>query len=91
MLLLKLKGDGNNDGNITLANSKIDLQSAKIEINGKQKVGCYSEQKIDMQSQGTLQMYGAQASCRLHHLGMDNVARHKKHQLRRRINYGMDE
>ncbi len=27
----------------------------------------------------------------LHHLGMDNVARHKKHQLRRRINYGMDK
>tara|TARA_B100002019_G_scaffold143966_1_gene124149 strand:- start:14 stop:595 length:582 start_codon:yes stop_codon:yes gene_type:complete len=63
-VVIEAKGDGNNDGNITLkSNSKIDLQSPKIEINGKQKVGCYSEQKIDVQSQGTLQMYGAQASC----------------------------
>lgn len=63
-VVIEAKGDSGNDGNITLkANSKIDMQSPKIEINGSQKVEVKSEEKIDMQSQGTLQMYGTQGSC----------------------------
>jgi len=62
-VVLEAKGDSGSDGVITLkSNSKIDMQSPKIEINGKQKVGCYSEQKIDIQSQGPVQMYGAQVT-----------------------------
>ena len=44
---IEAKGDGTNDGAITLkSNSKIALNSPKVEINPKQKFEINSEQKI---------------------------------------------
>ena len=62
-VVIEAKGDNNNDGNITLkSNSKIELNSPVVEINGKQKVECNSEQKIEIKSNGSLGMYGSQVS-----------------------------
>jgi len=62
-VVIEAKGDNNNDGNITLkSNSKIELNSPVVEINGKQKVECNSEQKIEVKSNGTLGMYGTQVT-----------------------------
>ena len=62
-VVIEAKGDNNNDGNITLkSNSKIELNSPVVEINGKQKVECNSEQKIEVKSNGSLGMYGSQVS-----------------------------
>jgi len=63
-VVIEAKGDNNNDGSITLkANSKIELDSSIVEITGKQKVECNSEQKIEVKSNGTMGMYGSQVSC----------------------------
>ena len=61
---IEAKGDGTGDGNITLkSNSKIALNSPKVEINGKQKCEINSEQKIAIKSTGTMEMYGSQVTC----------------------------
>lgn len=62
-VVIEAKGDNTKDGNITLkSNSKIELNSPVVEINGKQKVECNSEQKIEVKSNGSLGMYGTQVT-----------------------------
>lgn len=62
-VVIEAKGDNTEDGNITLkSNSKIELNSPVVEINGKQKVECNSEQKIEVKSNGSLGMYGTQVT-----------------------------
>ena len=61
---IEAKGDGTNDGAITLkSNSKIALNSPKVEINPKQKFEINSEQKIGFKTNGTLELYGSQVIC----------------------------
>lgn len=62
-VVIEAKGDNNDDGNITLkSNSKIELNSPVVEINGKQKCELNSEQKIEVKSNGSLGMYGTQVT-----------------------------
>ena len=62
-VIVEAKGDGNNDGNITLkSNSKIELNSPNVEINGKQKCDINSEQSVTVKSNGTMGMYGTQVT-----------------------------
>ena len=62
-VVIEAKGDGNNDGNITLkSNSKIELNSPNVEINGKQKCDINSEQSVTVKSNGTMGMYGSQVT-----------------------------
>ena len=89
-MLLLTQGDGNNDGNITLkSNSKIyNLQ--KLRSMASKRLDVIANKRL-MQSQGTLQMYGAQASCQSASSRYGQRGTSQKHQLRRRINYGMDK
>lgn len=60
---IEAKGSGGEDGIITLkSNSKIELNSPEVILNGKQKVELNSEQKMELKSNGTLGMYGSQVS-----------------------------
>ena len=52
------------DGVVTIkANSNIDLQAPKININGTQAMKVTSEQKLSLVSTGTMDMYGSQVTC----------------------------
>ena len=56
---IEAKGDNENDGAITLkSNSKIALNTPKLELNGRQRVELNSEQKIAIRSQGTTDIFG---------------------------------
>lgn len=62
-VVVEAKGDNTEDGVITLkSNSKIELNSPIVEINGKQKCELNSEQKIEVKSNGSLGMYGTQVT-----------------------------
>ena len=52
------------DGVVTIkANSNIDLQAPKINLNGTQSMKVSSEQKLSLVSTGTMDMYGSQVTC----------------------------
>lgn len=61
---IEAKGGNGKDGSITLkSNSKIELNSPEVIINGKQKCELNSENKMEIKSNGSLGMYGTQGVC----------------------------
>jgi len=61
---IEAKGGNNDDGVITLkSNSKIELNSPNIIMNGSQKCEMNSEQTIQIKSNGSMDMYASQTQC----------------------------
>jgi hypothetical protein len=61
---IEAAGSNGDDGVITLkSNSKIEMNSPEVIINGKQKCELNSENKMEIKSNGTIGMYGTQGVC----------------------------